>query len=109
MKEKYYVNIANGAISKQQTESEGAFTIYADEGDIERIKERMASMDSANLGTYVRSHVPFYYPIDSAPENSRYDRNLKELYAILHELGDEHTRGHIESIDILNEPGEGLY
>lgn len=107
MKEKYYVNISDGGIRKKSAEGSATFGIYADDGDLSKIREKMDNMDEANLASYVRAHIPFTPP-DESPENARYDKNLKELYALLHELGDESTKAHIESIDILNGPGNGL-
>lgn len=107
MKEKYYVNITNGSISKDAIESEGAFGIYADQADLGRLQEKVNNMDEANRGSYIRAHQ-LYYPQHLSPENSRYDKNLKALYSILRELGDETTRAHIDSIDVLNGPGDDL-
>lgn len=107
MKRKYYVNIANGGITEDSTENNGTFAIHADEGDLNKIKEKLDNMDSASRSSYVKSHIP-YYPELNAPDNAEYDDNLKELYGLLHQLGDEHTREHIESIGILDEPGDHL-
>jgi transcriptional/translational regulatory protein YebC/TACO1 len=107
MKEKYFVNIVNGGIAKEGMENDGSFAIYADESDLSRVEEKLENMNSANQGSYVRAHVP-YFPEEESPENSRYDKNLKELYQVLYELGDEQTKEHIESINILNQPGDDL-
>ncbi|MCF3943488.1 hydrolase [Oceanobacillus alkalisoli] len=107
MKEKYYVNIAEGGISQETEATNATFGIYADNGEIGKLREKMTNMDDANNGSYIRAHSPFF-PQDESPENARYDNNLKDLYALLYELGDEETKAHIESIGILNEPGDNL-
>jgi hypothetical protein len=107
MKEKYFVNITNFGISQDPNENDGTFGIYADEDDLGRVEEVMDNMTEANRGSYLRSHVP-YYPQDHSPENARYDKNLKDLYAILYDLGDEQTKAHIASMNILDSPGDNL-
>jgi len=51
-------------------------------------------------------YVPYHYD----RENDAYDRLLAKIFAMLHHLGDEAAKEHIESLGILGQesawPGE---
>lgn len=108
MKKKYYLNIANGSIVDENTADTNAnFAFYADEGDLNQVREKLENMDGASRGSYLRAHIP-YYPEMDTPENAKYDKNLKELYSLLYKLGDEQAKEHIQSLDIIDKPGDHL-
>jgi len=49
---------------------------------------------------FFRAHVPYVqYHYDR--ENDAYDNTIQQVYGILHELGDDEAKRHIESMNIL--------
>lgn len=101
-RETYYVAIRDGEISNRKHDRSDYFEIRATQSEINTLRQKFNNMHEAGLDTYWRSHVPFVeYHNDSG--NDEYDENMLEVYRILHELGNEQTREHIESMGILDD------
>lgn len=98
----YYVGISDGEISDRKHNRGGYFEINATQEEVHALRSLFNNMHEAGVESFWRSHVPFVeYHHDSG--NDKYDGNMLEVYRILHELGSEHTRKHIESIGVLDE------
>lgn len=96
----YYVDVQGGKISVDSPEQGGHFVIHATDEQYEDVKQIANELYNNDMKTYVRAHIPFLeYHYDEA--NDLYDQTLIHLYEKLHELGDEETRSHIESMNIL--------
>ncbi len=94
------MDIQSGKISIDAPEQGGHFCIQASEKEYAELKAIADQLYQDDMKTYVRSHIPFLeYHHDK--ENDQYDAKLIELYQKLYELGDEATRRHIASMDIL--------
>lgn len=108
MKQKYYLDLANGDIVQAHTGQEVPFTFYADEKDLYKLRTILDGMQQKEWESFFRAHIPFT-TVDNAPVNISYDEYLKELYATLYELGDDAAKQHIESMGILDNPPNGLF
>lgn len=97
----YYVSVANGEISRVQNANTYSFTIQATDEEIAELRNHFDSAYREDLGTFVRSHVPFVeYHHDS--NNDRYDEQLQEAYKMIYELGDNETKELIAQMGIIN-------
>jgi hypothetical protein len=96
-KRTYYVSIASGEILEQAAEPEGQFKIRATDEEVKHLKEFMVENYKADWDSFWEAHVPFkeYHTNKTNPE---YDNTMKEMYAMLYELGDEATKQHISSM-----------
>lgn len=99
-KKKYYINVGSGEISQIKYDNNEDFVIYATEDDTRLLRAKMGNMDYASFKSFFRAHVPIWsYHNDKA--NDDYDSNLKEAFQMIYQLGDEHTKAHIDSMGIL--------
>ncbi|MGF9963686.1 hydrolase [Bacillus rhizoplanae] len=100
-KNTYYVSVANGEISQVKTANTYSFAIQATDEEILRLRECFDNAYREDLGTFVRSHVPFVeYHHDS--NNDRYDEQLQEAYRMIYELGDHEAKELIAQMGIIN-------
>lgn len=97
----YFIDVKSGKISQEAPEQGGHFRILADNQEYNELKAIADRMYHDELKTYVRSHIPFI-DYDTAEKNDEYDNQLIKLYGKIYELGDEETRNHIESMNILS-------
>lgn len=100
-REKYYVNIASGEISKTLVGDNRSFVIYASMDEIRQLRYHLDRMDEASFGSFWRAHVPFK-PYHEDPENDQYDTHIEAVYTILYNCGTEDGREHISSLNIIN-------
>jgi hypothetical protein len=99
-KNKYYINVSSGEVSLIPLDV-SHFEIEATEEEVSKLKRIFGDIHSANLGTYIRSHIPFVeYSKDSA--NDRYDDGFRKVYKMIYQLRDNTTKRHIESMGILD-------
>lgn len=99
-KKTYYIDVGTGEISRSATSSTWSFKIHATDEEITQLRELFEQNYSNELGTFIRAHIPFKeYHHDK--DNDNYDSNLQQAYSIIHKLGDEGTKAHIESMNIL--------
>lgn len=97
----YYLDITNGEISRSRTSSTWNYQIQATDEEITILREYFDQMHSSNWQGFLRAHVPYVqYHYDR--ENDANDRLLKEVFQMIHDLGDEDAKEHIQSIGILN-------
>lgn len=101
-KKKYYVEIGSGEISQIQYHNNDSFTIYATDEEVALLRSKLANMHDASYNSFWRAHVPIM-PYHNDKSNDSYDSEMVEAYQMLHDLGDDTTKNHIESIGILDE------
>ncbi|PLR98243.1 hydrolase [Bacillus sp. T33-2] len=99
-KKTYYVEVASGLITQSSTSSPWNFKIQATDEEIIRLRELFEQNYSTDWQNFFRAYVPYVqYHYDR--ENDAQDRNLTNIYAALHQLGDAEAKKHIESMGIL--------
>ena len=99
-KKKFYVNIGSGEISQIKYDNNEDFVIYATEEDAQLLRAKMNNMDNASFRSFFRAHVPIWaYHNDKS--NDDYDANMTEAFQMIYNFGDEATRTHIDSMDVL--------
>lgn len=101
-KKKYFVNVGTHEISQIEFGNNVDFIVYATDDDVRLLRAKMDNMHEAGIGTFFRAHVPIMsYHKDKSNEN--YDQGITEAFQMIHELGDEQTKKHIESMDVLGD------
>ncbi len=90
-KKTYYISIGNGQISQVKTADTYNFEISANDEEITELREYFDQAYVEDLGSFVRSHVPFVeYHHDS--NNDRYDEQLQKAYKMIYDLGNHETK-----------------
>jgi len=100
-KKTYYVHVGNGEILTTSQDSPWNYRIFATDEEITRLREIFESNYSVEWQNFFRSHAPYVqYHYDR--ENDAYDRNLRKIYEMIYQLGDDEAKNHIEQIGILD-------
>lgn len=99
-KKTYYVNVGTGEVLEDSTALNYEFEISATEEEFDQLQELFEETDNTSQASYATSWLPWsvYY---SNETNQAYDYYLTEIYRTLHRLGNEQTKRHIESMNIL--------
>ncbi|WP_110926186.1 hydrolase [Bacillus massiliglaciei] len=100
-KQTYYVDLVSGDVLAQQLSGENAsFRVFATDEELAELRQCLEKAHSSDLKAYARSHVPYeLYHHDRG--NDQYDESMVELYRMIHELGDDEAKKHIEEMGIL--------
>ncbi|MGM8365154.1 hydrolase [Virgibacillus sp. W0181] len=101
-KEKFYVSIASGEISRSRYHNNDDFTIYATEEEVRQLRTRIDNMYHADFNSFWRSHVPFK-PYHNDKANETYDDEITNTFQMLYKLGDEQAKEYINSTGILSD------
>ncbi|GAA0325757.1 hypothetical protein GCM10008967_15410 [Bacillus carboniphilus] len=97
----YYIDLGSGEISQSKSASTWNYQIEANNEEVTKLREYFDAMQSANWQGFMRAHVPYVqYHYDR--ENDANDHLLKEVYQMIHDLGDEDAKQHIEAMGVLN-------
>ncbi|MFC7371683.1 hypothetical protein ACFQPF_08340 [Fictibacillus iocasae] len=99
-KQPYYVNVESGEIHSDKSAASFQFEISATADEVRKLAKMFEEVDVAATDTFLRSHVPYVQYHDDE-DNDRYDHKLREVYQMIHDLGQPVTRSHIESMNIL--------
>jgi hypothetical protein len=99
-KKPYYIDVGTGHISGNATSSTWSYKIYANDEEITQLRELFNQNYSTEWKNFFRAHVP-YVQYHHDRENDDYDTTIQQVYSMLHELGDEEAKTHIESMNIL--------
>ena len=95
-----YIN-RNGQISQVKTADTYNFEISANDEEITELREYFDQAYVEDLGSFVRSHVPFVeYHHDS--NNDRYDEQLQKAYKMIYDLGNHETKELVAQMGIIN-------
>jgi hypothetical protein len=95
----YYVSVQADTIQEQAAEEHFEFEIEATPQEIDKLQELFAEKEDAEDGTFIQAPVIFGAYDDQA--NHPYDQSLKQIYQMIHQLGSDSTKKHIESMGIL--------
>lgn len=99
-KKTYYIDIGSGEITQSSTASTWSFKIEANDEEITQLREEFDYNYSEGVQNFLRAHIPFVeYHNDK--ENHTQDRSLVRIYEMIHQLGDDETKMHIEGMGIL--------
>ncbi|MBJ6362012.1 hypothetical protein ACFOQM_12000 [Paenibacillus sp. GCM10012307] len=95
----YYVAVGAGQILDDPTVAAYELEILANEEELGRLQElfeELASWDEAQTLHFAKPFVSF----STERINLGYDHLLGRVYKLLHELGTEQTKSHIESMNL---------
>lgn len=98
-KRTYYVAVGPGQILTDHEAAAFEFAIRATEAEIDKLEELFQEVQDADedeISDFSGSPL-----VSDSPENETYDALLKDIYRMLHKLGTDETRTHIESMNIL--------
>lgn len=99
-KRTYYINIGSGEISQSATASTWNYRIEATDDEIYQLRSFFEDNYNTEWANFFRAHVPFLeYHHDK--ENDAYDETMVHVYSLIHKLGDDEAKKHIESMGIL--------
>lgn len=100
-KKTYYISVQSRYISERQDEAPYELVVEATPEEITQLRDLFHSMYHFDMETYFRMHypgIPEHYDND----NDLYERDLKNIYRMLYDLGTEETRDHIASMNVLD-------
>ncbi len=101
-KRKFYVNVESREISELKAGNNDEFIIYGTPEQIIELRECFEDMEHADMGTFWRSHMPFKeYHRDE--DNDEFDQCLLKVYKMIHDLGDENAKQHVEQMPFYDE------
>lgn len=101
-KKTYYIDLASKEISQMKNGNNTAYAIHATDKDIDALRSTFNQMGDAEIGTYIRSHIPFVlYHKDSS--NDQYDAGLHAVIAMIYELATPSTKQAMEEAGIIPE------
>ncbi|WP_138420297.1 hydrolase [Aquibacillus sediminis] len=100
-RKKYYVNVGTHEISQVQVGNNNDFTIYATDDEVYLLRQKLDEMHHDDIHAFWRAHVPIK-PYHNDEENDAYDEDIISAFAMIRDLGDDKTKEHIESMEILD-------
>lgn len=100
-KKTFYVAVGSGDIFENKTDAPYEFEIEATEQELSELRGLFDAQQTADWGTFVRSHVPImlYSILDQG--NEQYDSYMTEIYSKIYELGSPATKYEIERLGLL--------
>ncbi|KAA0549007.1 hydrolase [Bacillus sp. BGMRC 2118] len=101
MKKTYYISVADGEISQSRTASSWNYKIEATDEEIVQLREHFDQIYSSDWQGFFRAHTPYVqYHYDR--DNDAIDNTMQQVFGLIHELGDEEAKKHIEEQGLLN-------
>ncbi len=95
----YYVAVGAKQILEDAHSASFEFAIPANEDELTELQDLFEEIqDSDEDNAFHFSGSP---SVSDVPENATYNLLLKDIYRLLHKLGTNETRSHIESMNIL--------
>ncbi|MCA1011038.1 hydrolase [Halobacillus halophilus] len=101
-KNKYYINVGTQEISLNHDANNDDFVVYATEEEIIKLREIFDEVYNSDMRSFFRAHIPAM-PYHQDQDNDDYDVGMKSAFRMIHDLGDEMTREHIEQMKILED------
>ncbi|WP_340372306.1 hydrolase [Peribacillus sp. FSL E2-0218] len=99
-RKKYYIWLPTGEITQDRESSPWNFEIEATDNEVIQLRELFDYNYSVGEENFYRAHVPYLqYHFDR--ENDKQDITLQKIFEMIHQLGTEEGRRHIESMGIL--------
>ena len=99
-KNKYYIKVGSGEILPERTMSEWEFEIIATPEEAMRLRQLLEETNSESNSIFLKAHIPMQEDYDE--ENIPYDKKLRQVYQLIHDLGTDETKEHIQSMGILH-------
>ncbi|EKN65972.1 hypothetical protein BABA_17552 [Neobacillus bataviensis LMG 21833] len=99
-KKSYYIDVGTGHITSNATSSTWSYKIQATDEEITQLRELFNQNYSTEWKNFFRTHIP-YLEYHHDKENDAYDSTIHQVYGMLHKLGDDEAKSHIESMNIL--------
>ncbi len=103
-KKTYYVSVASRSISQLSESSPWEFSIEATDSDVLQLREYFDRASDADWQSFWRSHVPYVQYHNDKP-NDMYDSGIQKAYELIHELGNNDAKQHIETMGIVDYEG----
>lgn len=101
-KKTYYIKVSSGEITQSAKDSPWDFKIEATDDDIIALREYFDLSYDTDMESFYRAHIPFMeYHNDK--QNDNYDANMKRIYSMIYQLGDEEAKNHIKSMGVLGD------
>lgn len=100
-KQKYYVNLGSKEISTVKFQNNDSYVIYANDDEIQRLRQIFDHMHDGDMNTFYRVHVPIM-PYHKDKGNDTYDAGMLDAFQIIYDLGDERTKEHVTDIGVLD-------
>lgn len=101
LKKTYYISVADGEISQSSTASSWNYKIEATDDEIVQLREYFDQIYSSDWQGFYRAHTPYVqYHYDR--DNDAIDNTMEQVFSLIHELGDEDAKKHIEEQGLLN-------
>ncbi|WHY85086.1 hydrolase [Neobacillus novalis] len=99
-KKTYYIDVGTGGISQSATGSTWSYKIQATDEEITELRELFNQNYSTEWKNFFRAHIP-YLEYHHDRSNDAYDSTIQQVYGMLHKLGDDEAKSHIENMNIL--------
>jgi len=106
-KKTYYVSVNHNLIRDVPGDS-NEFTVMLSKDELTRLKDLMNDFSSTDRYAFQRTFVP-YKSADHDEAIEQFDERTIDLYAFLHEHGDERTRRMIEDMSIIRKMDDTGY
>lgn len=101
LKKTYYISVADGEISQSSTASSWNYKIEATDDEIVQLREYFDQIYSSDWQGFYRAHTPYVqYHYDR--DNDAIDNTMEKVFSLIHELGDDEAKKHIEEQGLLN-------
>src|SRR5699024_1006923 len=101
-KKTYYIDIASKEITQIPYGNNTAYTIQATTKEIDALRGIFNEMGNAEIGTYIRSHIPIV-PYHKDAANDQYDAGLHSAIDMIYQLATPSTRQAMEKAKIIEE------
>ncbi|ETI66985.1 hypothetical protein [Neobacillus vireti] len=99
-KKTYYIDVGTGGIFQSATGSTWSYKIQATDEEIIELRNLFNQNYSTEWKNFFRAHIP-YLEYHHDRSNDAYDSTIQQVYGMLHKLGDDEAKSHIESMNIL--------
>ena len=101
-REKYFVNLQDQAISKEEIYENHGLTIHATLEEVELLRKLFHRLHSSDFGTFLRSMVPIK-PYHKAESDTDFDESYAEVAKMLYYLGDDQTKKFIRESGVIGD------
>lgn len=96
----YYVSVGARQALEDKEAASFEFAIVANEEELNKLQQLFERTGEPEEGAdFVFSRWP---TVSDGPNNSEYESDLQEIYRMLHRLGTDETKRHIEAMNILH-------
>ncbi|WP_373231414.1 hypothetical protein [Cohnella sp.] len=96
----YYVAVGAGQILEDREAAAFEFAIRANEDELTKLQELFEELQDADEDNAFR--FSGWPSVSDNPEDPTYNALFKDIYKQLYKLGNEETKRHIESMNILH-------